>query len=90
MVVYKTAGGYVTASEDENGAQLTVSNPEEGTSVKDQPKYLFEYADWGQDAFSLLSLANQKWINAGVKNNSFREIQWDCMMQRYPTTDLTA
>ena len=70
VVAYKTAGGYVTATEDENGAQLTVSNPEEGTQAADQSKYLFEYADWGQDAFSLLSLANQKWINAGVKNNS--------------------
>ena len=56
----------------------------------DQSKYLFEYADWGQDAFSLLSLANQKWVNAGVKNNSLPGNTMDCTMRQFPTMVLTA
>ena len=70
VVAYKNANGYMTASADANGAQLTVTPLAEGSSAADDTKYQFEYADWGQDAFSLLSLANNKWLNAGVKNNS--------------------
>jgi len=70
VVAYETADGYVKAADTEEGSQLTVSPLAEGESIETAAAYQFEYADWGQEAFSLYSLANSKWVEAGIKNNS--------------------
>lgn len=51
----------ITASENETGAQLVTTTDPLNTSDSAQ---LFEVYDWGQEAVSLLSLKNNKWVTS--------------------------